>query len=275
MREYDIIDVSRNTVDHDGSTLIYLLWATSGAVLRDNIAVCRRWPFMLPDTTRAQWFWSRVSKGNELGSCWYWTRKSGVVSDWYGNISSPIAGEKLTHRVSWVLTHGPIPVGMQVLHSCDNPPCVRPEHLRLGDQQENIQEARAKGRLAAQQRTHCPQGHEYTPDNIVQYRGWRHCKACQRMRGTEYHRRTRAKNPEHYKQYKKEYQKRVKAEGRPPRQRQYAQCPVCGRRIDLRVDGHVGKHIRLPLREKLGVCEGSGQDAMTTLAEALEARNGD
>jgi hypothetical protein len=52
----------------------------------------------------------------------------------------------LAHRAAWELTYGPIPKGMWVLHSCDNPPCVRPDHLHLGGPLENMRERNARGR---------------------------------------------------------------------------------------------------------------------------------
>lgn len=51
-----------------------------------------------------------------------------------------------THRISWVLAFGPIPDGLNVLHHCDNPPCVRPDHLFLGTHRQNIADKVAKGR---------------------------------------------------------------------------------------------------------------------------------
>lgn len=50
------------------------------------------------------------------------------------------------HRLAWEFAHGPIPDGVQVLHSCDNPPCVNVEHLFLGTQMDNIQDMIKKKR---------------------------------------------------------------------------------------------------------------------------------
>lgn len=76
--------------------------------------------------------------------CWEWT---GVVSSvGYGMLA--VSGDRpLAHRVSYRLHHGEIPDGMYVLHDCDNPPCVNPDHLHLGDQQQNIDEAIERGRM--------------------------------------------------------------------------------------------------------------------------------
>lgn len=52
----------------------------------------------------------------------------------------------VAHRVSWVLHRGPIPAGMLVCHRCDNPPCVRPDHLFLGTAADNAHDREAKGR---------------------------------------------------------------------------------------------------------------------------------
>ena len=76
------------------------------------------------------------------GDCWPWT---GAANGRYGTVKS--AGRPLlTHRVAWELTHGPIPAGIQVCHKCDNPICVRPTHLFLGTQRDNIADMDRKGR---------------------------------------------------------------------------------------------------------------------------------
>lgn len=97
-------------------------------------------------------FWAKVDKQGpvpahvpELGNCWVWIR---AKHEWgYGHLQ--VGGRTNTaHRVSFELANGPIPEGMFVLHRCDTPACVRPEHLRLGTPQDNTRDMFEKGRAA-------------------------------------------------------------------------------------------------------------------------------
>ena len=91
-------------------------------------------------------FWSKVDKTDK---CWMWT--AACSSDGYGNIS--IKGKTYKpHRVSYEIKHGPIPKGMLICHHCDNKLCVRPSHLFLGTQKDNMQDAVGKGRAARGER---------------------------------------------------------------------------------------------------------------------------
>lgn len=55
-------------------------------------------------------------------------------------------GVRRANRRAWEVFRGPIPDGMLVLHRCDNPPCVNPDHLFLGTNSDNMKDAHAKGR---------------------------------------------------------------------------------------------------------------------------------
>jgi hypothetical protein len=87
-------------------------------------------------------FWMKVDSGVPNG-CWEWT---GCCNhDGYGKIKD--SGKTVTsHRVSWELHNGPIPEGVLVLHKCDNPKCIRPDHLFLGTDKSNAEDKVAKGR---------------------------------------------------------------------------------------------------------------------------------
>ncbi|MEU1293020.1 HNH endonuclease [Streptomyces sp. NPDC005840] len=91
-------------------------------------------------------FWAKVRKTK---TCWLWTAGQFGHSG-YGSFSVKVDGRTRsvrTHRHSWELANGPIPEGKHVLHRCDTPLCVRPEHLFLGDALMNAQDKVAKGRL--------------------------------------------------------------------------------------------------------------------------------
>lgn len=100
--------------------------------------------------TVAQRFWAKVNQNGpsqphclEIGNCWEWTAST-TVSGGYGQLS--VDGKPVrANRLAWFLETGEWPV-LQVLHKCDNPPCVRFSHLFQGTGSDNMRDCQAKGR---------------------------------------------------------------------------------------------------------------------------------
>lgn len=95
--------------------------------------------------------WARVNKDGpvpshrpEIGPCWEWTGAKTVEG--YGKISVNGRLRLVTHVV-WEMAHNPLSDGDQINHRCDNPPCVRPDHLEAGDQVANMRGASERGRM--------------------------------------------------------------------------------------------------------------------------------
>jgi hypothetical protein len=108
----------------------------------------KRGPSGLPFDER---FWRKVDRNGPipehapgLGPCWDWTGHRNRAG--YGGVKRDGAGSSLTHRVAWELVIGPIPEGLDLLHKCDRPSCVNPDHLRPGTHAENMADMKAKGR---------------------------------------------------------------------------------------------------------------------------------
>lgn len=91
-------------------------------------------------------YWKHVQKNAD--GCWGWNGR--CDKDGYGNLSAWTPDGKETtvraHRVSYELHFGPIPDGIEVCHTCDNPPCSKPEHLFLGTHLANVADMVAKAR---------------------------------------------------------------------------------------------------------------------------------
>lgn len=87
-------------------------------------------------------FWTKVDK-SDSGSCWEWTAAKNPNGYGMFNYKRKM---QLAHRVVWQITNGPIPQGGCILHSCDNPGCVNPQHLRVGTQDENMKDMSRKNR---------------------------------------------------------------------------------------------------------------------------------
>lgn len=87
-------------------------------------------------------FWAKVRRSSD-NECWEWTASRTLGG--YGQME--IAGKFWSaHRMAWVVARGQIPDGVFVLHKCDNPKCVNPQHLFLGSAKDNASDRDRKGR---------------------------------------------------------------------------------------------------------------------------------
>ena len=123
-------------------------------------------------------FWKFVQK---TPTCWIWTAVRNQQG--YGRVYvHQTRRVESAHRVSWWLAGHEIPSGMWVLHRCDNPPCVNPDHLWLGTRLDNMRDMTRKRRHPLNEqnkaRTHCRVGHIFTVANTYMDRGRRRCRAC-------------------------------------------------------------------------------------------------
>jgi hypothetical protein len=99
-------------------------------------------------------------------------------------------------RVAWKIAKGEEPQGY-VCHSCDNPSCVNPSHLWIGTARDNALDRSAKRRTFNVRKTHCPKGHEYTPENTyLTSSNRRSCKECARIWNRQHRQRGRAEKME-------------------------------------------------------------------------------
>lgn len=119
--------------------------------------------------------WQRVTKTD---GCWSW--HGSHHEHGYGIIS--LEGKpRRVHRLVYEMLVGPIPEGLDLDHLCRNRGCCNPAHLEPVTRRENL--LRGDTIVAAQvARTHCPLGHEYTPDNTRINNGCRSCRDCERQR---------------------------------------------------------------------------------------------
>ena len=138
--------------------------------------------------TLQEFYDARVVKKD---GCWAWVGRKD--SNGYGLVQLgrglPRTG---AHRVSWQLYYGEDPGKLFVCHRCDNPECTNPDHLFLGTQSDNLQDAKKKGRLSSPghawrgKRTHCQRGHPFDLANTKVHKGVRLCRKCRAENQIEY-----------------------------------------------------------------------------------------
>lgn len=137
-------------------------------------------------------FWSKVDKRGP-DECWPWL---GAVMrrDQRGTLGF---GRKTWMAPALALVLADRPQLHQkpfACHSCDNPNCVNPSHLWWGTHQDNMTDAKNKGRIRGQSQTHCKRGHPLSGDNVAtKPNGWRSCRVCQRIHSNKSAQRPDAK----------------------------------------------------------------------------------
>jgi hypothetical protein len=114
----------------------------------------------------------------------------------YGQRYIPGRNKVYVHRWVWEQINGPIPPGKEIMHLCDNPPCFRYDHLKIGTHADNTRDMAEKGRGYGHglTKTHCPAGHPYDEANTFYKqtrKGYvnRICRTC--AREAQRRRRTR------------------------------------------------------------------------------------
>lgn len=129
-------------------------------------------------------FWEKVEWSE---GCWRWT---GATAKGYGKFSvSKSLPPQIAPRVAYEMVVGTIPTGFVIDHLCRNPICVNPAHLEPVSPRLNVLRSPLEAGNRAF-RTHCPHGHEYTPENThVSTRNQRSCRTCIRQRNREYRQR--------------------------------------------------------------------------------------
>lgn len=121
--------------------------------------------------------WTQVESG-----CWEW--KHSRVRDGYAQFAWKQDGkwrQAAAHRVAHCLATGSVDGGAYVLHSCDNPGCVRPDHLRPGTQTENMREMMDRGRGVHRRKEECKRGHPMDGPQMYYWHGRRQCGECMRI----------------------------------------------------------------------------------------------
>jgi hypothetical protein len=134
-------------------------------------------------TPLSERFWPKVGVTDH---CWFWL---GAVfkNSRYGACRGETGRTRSAHRVAYELTYGPIPKGMTIDHLCRVRRCVNPTHLEVVTLADNIR----RGVPYYTLKTHCPLGHEYTPENTYvspnpKYKSARNCRTCMALRRKRY-----------------------------------------------------------------------------------------
>jgi hypothetical protein len=119
--------------------------------------------------------WVRLGDG-----CWEWTgdKIQKGTAQGYGRFWFE-GKTRRAHKWSYEWFFGAVPEGLVVHHTCENKGCVNPKHLRATTTVDNLMASDTPARRNAQ-KTHCPQGHPLSGDNLMRSSGRRYCRICHR-----------------------------------------------------------------------------------------------
>lgn len=120
-----------------------------------------------------------IPKDIDSNECWNWT---GSKTRGYGKITINYKSYRAHRVVAALYFNFPLNSNLLVLHKCNNPSCVNPNHLYISNQKDNMQDAVYSSRNKESRKTHCIRGHELTEDNIYRYNTHRYCKTCMQIR---------------------------------------------------------------------------------------------
>lgn len=155
-----------------------------------NIATVRWIGSAVPDHIAFPLIMERLKGRRRITDSGCWEYTGYALPNGYAEICFRNKNQRVT-RLVYTIEKGPIPPGMDILHSCDNTICFNPEHLSAGSDKQNIAESIARGRRSTarkpygkghpkpEHRTHCIHGHPFDAENT--YRtpdGRRQCRAC-------------------------------------------------------------------------------------------------
>jgi hypothetical protein len=118
-------------------------------------------------------FWPKVAI-HSPADCWIWVGARTPLG--YGQFRDK-GRTVYAHRWAFENANGPIPTGLTLDHLCRNPACVNPAHLEAVTHRINMRRGVGFSGVNAR-KTHCPRGHEYTPENTKWFKGGRTCRTC-------------------------------------------------------------------------------------------------
>jgi hypothetical protein len=125
-------------------------------------------------------FWAYITKPDGENGCWLW--QGALDKDGYGAFSPAGKGTVRIHRWAYEQMVGQIPDGLVLDHLCERRNCANPQHLRPTTVRENVLRSATSPTAVNARKTHCPNDHPLSGDNLIVVAGSRLCRICERAR---------------------------------------------------------------------------------------------